>query len=138
LQHITFKKRSCSTMLTVVQEQTRTIFPLFTLEGSGRFLHFGTMREGAGHTGATPDIPVSGHSRHGRAEVSLGGCAKFESPRTEKPHHYIFSAEEEEGQSTKAAVRHVHAPPPPSAAIEFIDRLTKPTGGILRAPVRRP
>ena len=28
--------------------------------------------------------------------------------------------------------------PPPSAAIKFIDRLTKPAGGILRAPVRRP
>ena len=29
-------------------------------------------------------------------------------------------------------------PPPPSGAKDFIDKLTRPAGGILRAPVRRP
>jgi hypothetical protein len=28
--------------------------------------------------------------------------------------------------------------PPPSGSKEFIDKLTRPAGGILRAPVRRP
>jgi hypothetical protein len=100
--------------------------------------------EGAGNTVATPEISVSGHSRHGRAEVSLGGCAKFEWPRfacwfkaTERPHHYLLSAKEEEGQSTQTAARHVPASPP-SGAKEFINKLTRPAGGILRAPVRRP
>jgi hypothetical protein len=115
-----------------------TIFPLFTLEGSGSLLLYGWMREGAGNSGATPgSLSRATFDMGGQKSALVDARTSSRLSRRSPIITYFWQRRKKDSQPSQL-LGASPSPLPPSGAKEFIDKLTRPAGGILRAPARRP